>query len=69
MSSTFPLKIYHAIFKPEPTWIVQLVAKKLCFQVATALVLAGPTLTLWLPVQALFASTSSYPNLAQRLPV
>jgi len=46
-----------------------LVAKKLCFQVATALMLAGPTLTLWLPGQALFASTSLYASLAQRLPV
>jgi len=30
---------------------------------------AGPTLTLWIPGQTLFASTSSYPSLVQSLPV
>ena len=38
-------------------------------QVATTLLLAGPTLTLWIPEQTLFASTSSYPSLVQSLPV
>jgi len=30
------------------------------YQVATTLLVAGPTLTLWIPGQTLFASTSSY---------
>jgi len=36
--------------------------------VATALLVAGSTLTLWIPGQTLFASTSSYSNLIQNLP-
>ena len=36
---------------------------------ATALLVAGPTLTLWIPGQTLFASTSSYSSLDQSLPV
>jgi len=38
-------------------------------QVATALLVAGPTLTLWIPGQTLFKSTSSYSSLVQSLPV
>jgi len=38
-------------------------------QMATALLVAGPTLTLWKPGQTLFASTRSYSSLVQRLPV
>jgi len=30
------------------------------YQVATTLLVAGPTLTLWIPGQTLFTSTSSY---------
>ena len=36
--------------------------------IATALLVAGLTLTLWMPGQTLFASTSSYSGLVQRLP-
>jgi len=36
--------------------------------VATAFLVAGLTLTLWMPGQTLFASTSSYSGLVQRLP-
>ena len=32
-------------------------------RVATALLVAGPTLTFWIPGQTLFASTSSYSSL------
>ena len=38
-------------------------------QVATALLVAGPTLTFWIPGQTLFASASSYSSLVQSLPV
>ena len=34
---------------------------------ATALLVAGPTLTFWIPGQTLFASTTSYSSLVQRL--
>jgi len=37
--------------------------------VATALLVAGPTPTLWIPGQILFVSTSSYSNLVQSLSV
>jgi len=37
--------------------------------VATALLVAGPTLTLWIPGQTLLASTSSYSSLVRSLPV
>ena len=35
------------------------------YQVAAALLVAGPTLTFWIPWQTLFASTSSYPSVVQ----
>jgi len=37
-------------------------------QVATTLLVAGPTLTLWIPGQIVFASTISYSSLVQMLP-
>jgi len=37
--------------------------------VATALLIAGSTQTLWIPGQTLFASTSSYSSLVQSQPV
>jgi len=38
-------------------------------QVATALLVADSTLTLWIPGQTLLASTSSYSSLVRSLPV
>jgi len=39
------------------------------YQVATALLVADSTLTLWIPGQTLLASTSSYSSLVRSLPV
>jgi len=36
-------------------------------QVATTLLVSGPTLTLWIPGHTLFASTSLYSSLIQRM--
>jgi len=38
-------------------------------QVATTFLVAGPTLTFWIPGQTLFASHSLYSILVQRLPI
>jgi len=39
--------------------------KTISIQVATALLVAGSTLTFWIPWQTLFASTSLYSSIAQ----
>ena len=59
-----------AIYNLCITEITNLLSKQqfhLVLQVATTLLVAGPTLTLWIPGQTLFASTSSYSRLVQRL--
>ena len=55
--------IMHACYFDQQT-------NNLCiFQVATTLLVAGPTLTLWIPGQIPFPSTSSCSSLIHRLPV
>ena len=45
------------------------VVNYITLQVATTLLVAGPTLTLWIPRQTPFVSTSLYLGLVQSLPV
>ena len=61
----FPYFCYSAI--PTSSYIFQVLYT--CYQVATALLVAGLTPTLWIPGQTLFASSILYSSLAQRLPV
>jgi len=47
------------------TYVLLIYIMLLCFQVATALLVAGST-TFWTPWQTPFASTSSYSSIVQR---
>jgi len=70
-----PVLLLAVLMQPFPKALQMVISPKarrlflLSFQVATALLVAGPTLTLWIHGQTLFAPTSLHSSLVQRLPL